>query len=54
MAIEKMSLVNILGSMDELDAALERCCRSGGFHIEPAFSPGEARGRLLNDKNLSG
>ena len=51
MAIEKMSLVNILGSMDELDAALERCCRSGGFHIEPAFSPGEARGRLLNDKN---
>ena len=51
MAIETMSLVNILGNMEELDMALERCCESGIFHIEPAFSPGEARGRLLNDRN---
>ena len=51
MAIETMSLVNILGSMDELDDALDRCCKSGIFHIEPAFSPGEARGRLLTDRN---
>ena len=51
MAIETMSLVNILGNMEELDMALERCSKSGIFHIEPAFSPGEARGRLLNDRN---
>ena len=51
MAIEKMSLVYIMGDMEELDDALQKCCDSGYFHIEPAFSGGEGRGRLLNEKN---
>lgn len=38
MGIEKMLLVNIDGSMSELDKALLRCCESGCFHIEPAVS----------------
>ncbi|MBR1422566.1 MAG: ATPase [Ruminococcus sp.] len=51
MAIEKMSLVSITGDMEELDDALQKCCDSGFFHIEPAFSGGEGRGHLLNEKN---
>ena len=34
MAIEKMSLVNLVGNLSELDEALIRCCKSGSFHIE--------------------
>lgn len=52
MAIEKMELVTIVGLMRELDSTLIKCCESGCFHMEPAFSSSENKGlRLLNDKN---
>ncbi len=51
MAIEKMALVNIVGLMDELDGALEKCCESGCFHIEPAFSSSDGAMKALNEKN---
>ncbi len=52
MGIERMELVNIIGSMDELDEALVRCCDSGCFHIEPAFkSEQNSTVKLLNEKN---
>lgn len=52
MAIEKISLVNLIGQMDELDDTLIRCCDSGCFHIEPAFRNEQSSAiRLLNEKN---
>lgn len=36
MAIEKMSLVNIVGSIDDMDRAMTVCCDSGYFHPESA------------------
>lgn len=52
MATEKMALVNIAGIIDELDDTLEKCCESGCFHIEPAFSEGsKSKLRMLGDKN---
>ena len=53
MATEKMALVNIVGIIDELDDTLEKCCESGCFHIEPAFSEGSenSKMRMLGDKN---
>lgn len=48
-----MELVTLVGKMNELDLCLDRCCESGCFHIEPAFSSvGTANGlTLLNEKN---
>lgn len=53
MGIEKMELVTLVGKMDELDRCLAKCCESGCFHIEPAFSSvGTANGlTMLNEKN---
>ena len=51
MAIEKMSLVNIAGLMDELDATLKRCCESGCFHIEPAGNSPDSAMKPLSEKN---
>ena len=36
MSIEKMSLINIMGSMDSLDRVLELCCKTEMFHPEMA------------------
>ena len=48
-----MELVNLVGKMEELDRCLDKCCESGCFHIEPAFSTvGTANGlTMLNEKN---
>ncbi|MGN0601613.1 MAG: V-type ATP synthase subunit I [Oscillospiraceae bacterium] len=52
MATEKMKLVNVVGLMSELDEALEKCCESGCFHMEQAFSSAESKNmKLLNEKN---
>lgn len=49
MAIEKMSLIRIVGEMDMLDRALEKCCESGSFHIE---TPPSAKGfTFLKEEN---
>lgn len=36
MSIEKMELVNITGTMSDLDNVLLKCCQSGCFHMETA------------------
>lgn len=55
MAIEKMTLVNIIGRFEDLDETLTRCCDSGCFHIEPAFkNEANSSVRLLNEKNPFG
>lgn len=46
-----MSLVNIAGLMDELDATLKRCCESGCFHIEPAGNSPDSAMKPLSEKN---
>ncbi len=48
-----MELVSLVGKMEELDRCLDKCCESGCFHIEPAFSSvGTANGlTMLNEKN---
>lgn len=48
-----MELVSLVGKMDELDRCLDKCCESGCFHIEPAFSSvATANGlTMLNEKN---
>lgn len=48
-----MELVTLVGRIDELDRCLDKCCESGCFHIEPAFSSvGTANGlTMLNEKN---
>jgi len=55
MAIEKMELVSITAKAEQLEGILERCCKSGCFHIENAVSASTASGRrslqLINDKN---
>lgn len=53
MGIEKMELVSLVGKMEELDLCIDKCCESGCFHIEPAFSSvGTANGlTMLNEKN---
>ncbi len=53
MGMEKMELVSLVGKMDELESCLSRCCESGCFHIQPAFtSAGAASGlTMLNEKN---
>lgn len=54
MHYEKMELVNIGGFMHEIDSAIEACCDSGCFHIEPAVRSGEygsSRFKTFNEKN---
>ncbi len=54
MGIEKMVLVNIVGDMKYLDGALDRCCKSGCFHMEPALSKGSSGKsglEMLSEKN---
>lgn len=48
-----MELVNLVGKMQELDLCLDKCCESGCFHIESAFSSaGTANGlTMLSEKN---
>lgn len=55
MAIEKMTLVNLIGRFEDLDETLTRCCDSGCFHIEPAFkNEANSTVRLLGGKNPFG
>lgn len=53
MAIEKMELVTIVGMRDELDDVLKKCCDSGCFQMEQAFSAGsDTHGlHMMNEKN---
>lgn len=52
MAIEKMALVNIVGNVEDLDAALNQCCTDGCFHIESAVHTTSDTGfALLNEAN---
>lgn len=54
MGIEKMTLVNIVGGVDRLDEALDVCCKSGCFHMEPALSKSSADKsgiQMLTEKN---
>lgn len=48
-----MELVSLAGKLNELDRCLDKCCESGCFHIESAFSSaGMANGlTMLNEKN---
>ncbi|MCI8600196.1 MAG: ATPase [Oscillospiraceae bacterium] len=46
MAIEKMRLCNIVGSMPDLEEALSRCVASGVFHPEMAIDTSEKNGRF--------
>ncbi len=53
MSIEKMSLVNIVGNIDDMDAAMKVCCESGCFHPENAsqYIKDLNGGTLLQDAN---
>lgn len=52
MSIEKMALVNIVGNLEDLDAALDQCCKSECFHIESALHTTANTGfALLNETN---
>lgn len=52
MSIEKMSLVNIAGSLKSLDAALLRCCESELFHVEFASTGPKSSGfHPINEEN---
>ncbi|MDF2567336.1 MAG: Archaeal/vacuolar-type H+-ATPase subunit [Oscillospiraceae bacterium] len=53
MSIEKMSLVNIVGSLSELDDTLIRCCESGYLHQESSIDSidGSSGFIVLNDSN---
>ena len=44
MAIEKMSLVHIVGAIQSLDTTLVRCCNSGVFHVELPGKTAAGRG----------
>ena len=56
MAIEKMSLVNLVGGLPDLDQALLRCLRCGSFHPEPAVHGAESAGGIsaVENDNASG
>ncbi len=49
MSIEKMSLINIMGSMDSLDRVLELCCKTEMFHPEMAAGLREAVQKIWCD-----
>ena len=53
MAIEKMSLVNIVGNVDDMDRAMTVCCQSGYFHPESAsqYADELSGATLLQDSN---
>ena len=53
MSIEKMSLMNIYGDINDLDQVLIRCCESKLFHAEtaPTGSSGNTVFRTVNDPN---
>ncbi len=52
MSIEKMSLINIMGSMDSLDRVLELCCKTEMFHPEMAAgSTGEKGFHPVQEEN---
>lgn len=52
MSIEKMSLVNLAGSLSSLDTVLLRCCESELFHIEYALSSDGVNGfHQVNEEN---
>ena len=38
MAVMKMKLLSIIGSIDQLDAVLDTCCSSENFHLDQAMS----------------
>lgn len=52
MSIEKMSLINIMGSMNSLDRVLELCCKTEIFHPEMAAgSSGEKGFHSIQEEN---
>ena len=53
MAIEKMALVNLSGSLSSLDTVLEHCLASGVFHPEQPQAEHQTKGfSALNEENL--
>ncbi|MBR1384976.1 MAG: ATPase, partial [Ruminococcus sp.] len=51
MATEKMELVNINGSLGDLDKAIGAILESGSFHIEEGYSHSATGYKQLNEKN---
>lgn len=51
MATEKMELVNINGTLPQLDEAIAALLESGSFHMEEGFSRSSGGYKPLNEKN---
>ena len=53
MAVMKMKLLSIIGSIDQLDAVLDTCCSSENFHLDQAMSFFKDKSEFvsLNDEN---
>ncbi|MBQ6797073.1 MAG: ATPase [Clostridia bacterium] len=53
MAVTKMSLVSVVGSMSKLDTVLDTCCSGENFHIEQAtsFFHNSSDFTSINDEN---
>ena len=53
MAVMKMRLLSVIGSIDQLDAVLDACCSSENFHLDQAMSFFKDKSEFisLNDEN---
>lgn len=53
MAVMKMRLLSIIGSIDQLDSVLDTCCASENFHLDQAMSFFKDKSEFvsLNDEN---
>lgn len=53
MAVMKMRLLSVIGSIDQLDAVLDVCCSSENFHLDQAMSFFKDKSEFvsLNDEN---
>ncbi len=53
MAVMKMRLLSVIGSIDQLDAVLDVCCPSENFHLDQAMSFFKDKSEFvsLNDEN---
>ena len=53
MAVVKMKLLSVIGSIDQLDAVLDTCCSSENFHLDQAMSFFKDKSEFvsLNDEN---
>lgn len=53
MAVVKMKLLSVIGSIDQLDSVLDTCCSSEDFHLDQAMSFFKDKSEFvsLNDEN---